>query len=608
MVNLFMESIKKSLTADGVDIDDCNYKNSENYTKIKNDRISGITGGSMSLEEFIERYLLNEKEVFDTYDIKYQMGSNYEFYDDECEYEAVYKEIMSSSGSVSKDDIDTELDDFVYKFERTGGLIKRLNTYLKFDFDLFDKTSKRNRCEICKILYLFYMLEHKHFPKTNVLMLLSKPSMESIDNSGLGKETCNGNVIRFIKNSLEKELSLSAKEEIKTTVTGITLLWDEILNNVRANMDFSCQYNFDINYIDEIICSLLTEPKELEILGENPQYIHSPIETMYLKMVQHEFLGNIKDIAKTNNIKNDFVHNISPELVEEMKQRHYIHVDMNDVEKYITENAKNLSKYVYWKTDTSKEEVRKIRNARRKVSKLIDYDLRARPLLNIKDISNELQLISALQAIILDDQSETFDYIFYGYQNYMKRKPQVQGALKNDKSPVDSLQRYWVKKVTDRWYANIGRYDEKIKLRELENVCDNILEEILNKPNLNEMLETHHFYSDKSHKVLILSAEQRDAIQRLISYLHDNGFKYIDSGCKIRYAFLNPDEIVITYNDLIDLIRETVNKHEASVQISFEPHVLSGDKEIECDGEIQFVNKLSFELVFDYQNNECIMQ
>ena len=57
-----MESIKKSLTADGVDIDDCNYKNSENYTKIKNDRISGITGGSMSLEEFIEFYLLRKED------------------------------------------------------------------------------------------------------------------------------------------------------------------------------------------------------------------------------------------------------------------------------------------------------------------------------------------------------------------------------------------------------------------------------------------------------------------------------------------------------------------------------------------------------------------
>ena len=59
--------------------------------------------------------------------------------------------------------------------------------------------------------------------------------------------------------------------------------------------------------------------------------------------------------------------------------------------------------------------------------------------------------------------------------------PHVQAALKNDNPVPDALQCYWIRKVADRWYANIGKYDARTKTRRLERVCDDIREEILNK-------------------------------------------------------------------------------------------------------------------------------
>lgn len=79
----------------------------------------------------------------------------------------------------------------------------------------------------------------------------------------------------------------------------------------------------------------------------------------------------------------------------------------------------------------------------------------------------------------------------------MKHKPQVQGALKNDGYTVDALKIYWTRKVMDHWNANIGRYDSRCRLRELENVCDNILMQILSCSNISDMLEIHCFYYNK---------------------------------------------------------------------------------------------------------------
>ena len=142
-------------------------------------------------------------------------------------------------------------DEFVEKFTRPGGLIERLKTYLNFDLDNFDKESKRykyERCnheyapyyiyfhnekvigfyqpgivqlnhqkiyfqlkvkdldnfdkeskrykyERCKILYFFYMLEHIYFLKTNVLMLLSKPSFSFLQS--FLEARCNRNFFEY---------------------------------------------------------------------------------------------------------------------------------------------------------------------------------------------------------------------------------------------------------------------------------------------------------------------------------------------------------------------------------------------------------------------------
>jgi len=594
MHELFKENIKEFLLSNNIDIHNPHFKESENYQKIKDTRILGSAYGSMSIGEFIERFLLTSDEVSNTYESEYDLGATADLIG-RCEDRDVAREIITLIRSIPEKDIDTETEEFVNKFYRPDGLIDRLKKYLNFDLDAFDKTSKKYKYERCKILYFFYMLEHDYIPATNVLLLLSKPSMENIDNSPLHMQSYNGMTIELIKESLEKELSLPVKAEINKCVKEIVTLWDKVLANSQILMDFfcdtGCEYDFEETI--KLLSSGLTE----QDAKCTPQYTLSPMETLYLKVVQHEYLGNIIDVSLTNEIQNHYVYNVPSEYIEEMKKLHYSSVDINNVEQYIEENAKRISKYVYLKENTSKEEVRRIRSYKQKIRKWIDFCFRAKPLLNIKDISNELQIISFLQAVILDNQNETFPYTFHGYQNHMKHMPQVQGALKNNKYVINALQCYWVRKVTDHWYANIGRLNERNKVRKLEQVCDNILTEILSKPNLAEMKTMQNYYLNKLDDGLITTTEQIEAVQHLRDYLYNKGFNYIDHYLLIRYAFLYPPEINGTYMFLTNLINMAIKDHTPNVQASIETH--------SADGKDKMLLDLKLDL--DYQEKECIL-
>jgi len=328
--------------------------------------------------------------------------------------------------------------------------------------------------------------------------------MENVDNYFNDMKTSNGDIIQFIKNSLEKELSIPMKNHIKDTVYYIVKKWGDYLDLTCTDMNYL--ENQDGEYDFEKAIGVLSQNKKIHLCAgtKNALYKHSPIETLYLKIVQHESIGRIRDILMINNIQaeSEAVYDVPFKFIEEMKIIHTRSIDVDDVENYIDEKASNIAKYVYLKSETNKEDRRRIRNSVKKVRKLLEFlDSAKRINFKVEGIVPELLIISCLQAIILDKRNETFEYIFHGYENQSKRHPQVQGALKNDSRTYDALKTYWVRKVMDHWYANIGRYKIRKKFRELENICDEILISIFEYPNIDEMMQTHNFYFSSLYEI-----------------------------------------------------------------------------------------------------------
>lgn len=506
-------------------IEDLTDREADSYKNIQNARVFIDDSFSMALDEYIERYLLTKDEATNTYESKYDMGNPYDLTDTECQYIELADEIKEKSiGKKEQDEIrqlkeskapadkdrlgelECKIADEALKlvdtFTQSNGYTDQLKKYLNLDFDAFDD-GIRNKREKAKILYFLYMLKTRDFPKTNVLMLLSKQSIENIDNSFLGRETSNGRFLRVIKLAFEKEISQQAKNNIKGALSFVSDVWSGLILNTLGNIEHFARNECDL---DGIISSLQSG------LHEEFQYVSSdkhgvplsPIETLYLRVSQSEYLAQVRDILKVLDNQDKSEYNVPQELVEEMKKYHSREISSDGLEEFLSaDNVQEISKYVFLKPETDKEERRKIRNSRDKLLRFWDFCNLVELDISANEKLSELLIISCLQSIMLDDQSEIFDYTFHGFEDTdgkRKGKIHVQAALKNNKRTYEALQMYWVRKVIDRFYANIGRYDFRCKFREFEKACYRILERILSCHTIDEMLMFNQFYQEKLNK------------------------------------------------------------------------------------------------------------
>lgn len=583
-ISKLVVAVKRYLDSNGVDITAHYYKNDINYKKIRDSRLSGFPGGTMSLEEFIDRFMPTNC----TFESIYDMGNPNKIEDSECTDGAVATEIWFTLYPNSHEITEANVLD---ELERKSGLIERIEKYLGIDLNQLVRNDYREKRERSKILYFFYILEHRYYPNINVLMLLDKPSMESIDNSFLGWQTHNGKIMRMVKEASGKELSLDEKGRVYSTIAAISTEWDSILNNARLLLDFLHDYGFDCNSA-ELIQSQI--PIFISNEGSRENTCQYPVERLYLIVSQREYLGNLLDIAFLNKIQSNNSYDVPPELVEEMKALLHTPVDFDNVEEHIKDNALRLSRYVYLGKKATKEDVRRIRTFAHKIQKFLNFCNRANCVMPIQMISNELQIVSFLQALILDNQSEVFDYTYHDYQDRAKHMMRVQAALKSDKSVPDALQVYWVRKVTDRWYANVGKYAVRLKLRQIEQACDEIRKQILNRSTLNGMVAAHDFYLDQIDPGFFEVSNQIRSVIRVLNYLQSIGFRYDDHECKIRYAFLGSEDCEGICDAILVNIQDTIRGRDSSCQIWGE-----------AKGTAMRDAGFFLELAFDYVEKTC---
>lgn len=561
MFEIARNDVIKHLKDNSVNLQKSTYKKSEEFLKIRNHYIWVEGFSPMPIGEYIERYLLTTKEVVATYESIYDMGNIVEFDKEACKYNPLAKEIIKNIGEDKEAKFDTKkiMRDLI----RKTGLIDRLKKYLNFDIGLFCKDNIKYQREIFKILYFFYIIENsdenKKIRKKMILQLLSKYSMENLDGYFINKKTYNGVLVKKIKNSLEKELEIVSKENIRNSLIKIQSDWNTVLEKAytsarvlkeKLNLNDACL----IPRIDLAI-NFLQSPECKEEIKRSAEYKHSPIETLYLKVLQSEHLGCVKDFVFINDIQYNLNGIASTEFIKKMKALRAKKIMVKDISFKI--NYEEIARFVYLKSKPTKTERERIKDNIGKVVKLYRF-FKADTLAQPDDSSriDELFIVSCLQAIILDKKGrEVFDYTFHNYQEEAStRKPTIQGALLGDKRVYEALKYYWIRRVMDRWYSNCGMHETRGKLRELEKTCDNIRAKILLRPNVDEMLDMHNYYIAKVISIFGLSWEQSELLAEFEKFLRNNGFKYIDDDYLIRYVFLYSKNLDQTYNELINII------------------------------------------------------
>lgn len=511
----------------GIDIYAYDYKESKGYKNIENTRISFEDTFSMALDEYIERFLLTDYEIYSLYESIYSLGNPEPLNEEECKYETLAYEIVQRTdpgmdsetkqkikqlekSKKPKDNDKAEIEK-LKETERINDKVnaitrqlqdytRQLKKYLNIDIELFDYNDFQNKRERIKILYFVFTLK-KEFHHINILELLSKPSMENIDNAFLGWQTSNGKYIREVKRPIEKEISLTIENDIKKTVHCIVDEWGSYMTSACEEMECLAQNGYDISDYIILLNSAIKEPFISQKPVEELYLSSSPLKMLYLRLVQYEYLGQMKDLSEIYKAQADLNCPIPEEYIKEMERMQSKKITEDNIDVFFeAKNVRKIAKYVYLKSETNTEERRKIRRSKENVLKLLNFTSLAEPDSNVVDDITELLMISCLQVIILDKGKEKFDYTFHKYEGEKgkrKGKQSVNKALTSDKRPYDAFQAYWLFRVKDRIYQNIGKSALRKSLKEMERMCVSILEKILSCSTIEEMLSMHIFYNER---------------------------------------------------------------------------------------------------------------
>jgi len=88
----------------------------------------------------------------------------------------------------------------------------------------------------------------------------------------------------------------------------------------------------------------------------------SPMETLYLKVLQHEGLGQIRDILIVYRLQINKEYDIPLEYIKELKEIHRRNEKVSDVEKYLADKSSEIAKYVFLAPIKNSDKYRQIRD------------------------------------------------------------------------------------------------------------------------------------------------------------------------------------------------------------------------------------------------------
>lgn len=492
-----------------IDITDEKYMKSEGFLKYKDALVPVEDSFSISLEEYIERFLLTDFDKYDLYKSFYDMGNPYELTEELCEYTTIARVIILEEDHVT--DIDDKLQNWeniindtymekenqiINSFTRKkGGCLEQLKKHLNIDLDSFNYETLRNKRERAKILYFIYTLKKQNTQGIQILNLLEKPSMENIDHTTWGWETSNGKWIKKVQRSVSKEITLQLKINIEKGLLCIMDTWGEFMYSARNYMEDMSEHGYDFH---DSITSLETLMSESPIFEKTAT--STPLQILYLRLSQYKYLGQIKDLLKVYNFQADIEYNIPPEYIVEMTELETKTLKKDDIDAYFSiENVQSIAHLVYLKPDISRDERRKIRESRQLVYNFFNLPYLTALYPNILNDITELHIISCLQVILLY-KDKKFVYKFHGYEGTKGNRKNIGTPLvkfKKGEQLYDAYQVYLVNQVIDCSFANVGKNNFIKNYHELNILCLETLEKILSCSTWEETYNMHLFYYNK---------------------------------------------------------------------------------------------------------------
>ncbi len=587
MNNYIVDEVKQRLNDAGVNINAIDFWKTEEFQPFIEEYYLGGPEGKITIREIVERYILSDEEVMKLYKSKYDMGNRIILSEEDCQYSKLAEELNKV--------LNHEVSVDAKEFYRSNGLRDRIKKFLLIDLDKYKTDFKnddydRNTSEVFKLLYLFYLLENSAYKDRNVLKMLGNPSLENVDNSMIGLSTSNGAIMKDLKDSAERELSTDYRAKVKSTIWKIVIEWEDVISAISGIIDYS-EENGLKHDMDLMIgkYSKVAMGMETEIIPD--KYDDSPIEQLYLRLCQHENLGREKDILFINSLDIDNQKR-TREQIEKLKELRKKVVKKDDVGLFIKTHCHDIAPLVYLRKVSSKEG-EALTKLIDKVNLILEFFTRETKLfIHTKNTVSVTYIISCLQAIVLSEQNEKFNYKFPAYDKVTRTPRSVQNSLNYQEVDVfEALKTYFVRKVMECWNCNIGREYAKKQMTILENICDSLLYKILQIPNMEDMKLAHDYLIKRiGHDVFEFSEKAR-AKEVMTNKLLDLGYRYNDPKNIIGNAFYESGIMDENLNEIYENISNSIfdESWEELIESSFDYEISMSDNFVVGKQHLAFI-------------------
>lgn len=587
MNSYFIQHVEQRLKDAGVDIYQPNFWESEEFQPFKEEYYLGGLEGKITIREIVERYILSEDQVNNLYLSKYDMGNHIALSDDDCQYTELAAELdRLYNHSLSVDP---------KEFYRSNGLRDRIKKYLLLDLDKYkdieDYYYERNTAEVFKLLFLLYQLENVIYKDRNILKMLGNPSLENVDNSMVGLFTSNGNIMRDLKDNVEREISMEYRGNVKKTLWEIITDWQSVIFAISGIIDYSEEHGLH-NDMD----ALIEKYSKIAICIETDKipnkYEGSPIEQFYLKLCQHENLGREKDILFVNAIEIKHKKR-TEEQIRVLNELRTIIVEKSQVGKYIETYYKEIAELVYLRDNVSASEKETLCKSIDKVNLILDFFSRETNLFLLsKNKVDVTFIISCLQAVVLSEQNEKFNYKFPAYDKVSRTPRSVRNALNYKEVEVfDALKTYFVRKVMECWNSNLGRESSKKQMNVLENICDTFVYKVLEISNMGDMKLAHDYLIKQISHDIFNYPQKKTAKEFMEKKLDELGYKYIDPENIIGDSFYMSAIMDENLNELLGNFKKKISDESRDdvYRLSFDYEISASDGFVVAEQHMEYI-------------------
>jgi len=465
-----------------IDFNDEQLFDNPKYKKLSRRKVllksdNSIREGIVNVDYYCEKYILTQEQINKLKPSRYDINTTHNIDGFKVNYEDLSRELH--------EECDRKVDQRCIrdKLVGKGGIADGLEKNLKIKLSNYAE----EKIAINKLLKLLYKLEKRDRPgakkkKSNVTLMLRKPTLENVDNSVINYDTANGKIINYVKNEVMKELTPEFIGRVKFAVHETVGIWAEnVLNMLLKTMDGTISDDLLL----ERLALVESRLKKIVLNAQKQQDVsklkrHALFEIFYLKIIQSENIAREKNLQEINQ----WILNVEWEHKGKITIKKQV-IQEPLLESYIEKNIGMIAMHVYYSINPSEEQKNEVLAGIKYYKKIFEL-MERHTKTSYTVYCPSFKLIIACIQTYLKCKEDDIKY-YNGYYGTDGNAKTLISVLKNNGRDQEAYELCWVGLVQYKYYVNKGYKKSYSKLKDIENQFSMLIIAMLNMNNIYEM-------------------------------------------------------------------------------------------------------------------------